>query len=136
MIFRQIESTEYIDDLFNLESNYGTPNLTKFSHLVNRETFWVVNEILKESNVGRRVSVIKRFVKITNVCKEIRNFNSMFSIISGLGHGAVSRLKGTWEKVPNKYLKVFRVRKSNLQGLSVLNFKTKFIFWRLRKCKN
>jgi len=31
----------------------------------------------------------------------------MFSIISGLGHGSVARLKGTWEKVPNKYIKVF-----------------------------
>lgn len=31
----------------------------------------------------------------------------MFAIISGLGHGAVSRLRLTWEKVPSKYQKTF-----------------------------
>lgn len=30
-IFCQIELTEYIDDLFNLKSNYGTPALSCFS---------------------------------------------------------------------------------------------------------
>jgi Rap guanine nucleotide exchange factor 2 len=32
----------------------------------------------------------------------------MFNIISGLGHGAVSRLKQTWEKLPGKYQRLFR----------------------------
>ncbi len=31
----------------------------------------------------------------------------MFAIISGLGHGAVSRLKSSWEKLPTKYQKTF-----------------------------
>ena len=30
-IFTQIESTEYVDRLFQLQSKYGTPNLTQFS---------------------------------------------------------------------------------------------------------
>ncbi|XP_023237795.1 rap guanine nucleotide exchange factor 2-like isoform X4 [Centruroides sculpturatus] len=31
----------------------------------------------------------------------------MFAILSGLGHGAVSRLRVTWEKLPTKYQKIF-----------------------------
>ena len=31
----------------------------------------------------------------------------MFAIISGLGHGCVSRLRNTWEKLPTKYAKTF-----------------------------
>ena len=31
----------------------------------------------------------------------------MFAILSGLGHGSVSRLKGTWDRVPNKHVKMF-----------------------------
>jgi Rap guanine nucleotide exchange factor 2 len=46
-------------------------------------------------------------------CKECKNFNSMFAIISGLGHGAVSRLRQSWDKLPVKYQKVF----SDLQQL-------------------
>ena len=34
--FRQIEATEYVDDLFQLKSGYGTPSLSLFCELVNR----------------------------------------------------------------------------------------------------
>lgn len=32
-IFRQIEATEYVDDLFQLDSRYGTPMLSKFAEV-------------------------------------------------------------------------------------------------------
>lgn len=37
----------------------------------------------------------------------------MFAIVSGLGHGAVSRLRASWEKLPSKYQRLF----SDLQEL-------------------
>ena len=46
-------------------------------------------------------------------CKECKNFNSMFAIVSGLGHGSVSRLRASWEKLPTKYQRLF----SDLQEL-------------------
>ncbi|KAL3284268.1 hypothetical protein HHI36_018429 [Cryptolaemus montrouzieri] len=106
-IFRQIEPTEYIDDLFELKSKYGTPMLDKFAALVNKEMFWVVTEVCSEINPVRRMKIIKQFIKVARQCKECKNFNSMFAIISGLGHGAVSRLKQCWEKLPNKYQRIF-----------------------------
>ncbi|XP_055385503.1 uncharacterized protein LOC129614698 isoform X3 [Condylostylus longicornis] len=106
-IFRQIESTEYVDDLFEIQSRYGTPMLKQFSELVNREMFWVVTEVCSEHNMVRRMKIVKQFIKIARHCKECRNFNSMFAIISGLGHAAVSRLRQTWEKLPTKYQKLF-----------------------------
>uniref|UniRef100_A0A1A9ZDR0 Rap guanine nucleotide exchange factor 2 n=1 Tax=Glossina pallidipes TaxID=7398 RepID=A0A1A9ZDR0_GLOPL len=112
-IFRQIESTEYVDDLFGLKTKYGVPMLSRFSELVNREMFWVVTEICGEHNIVRRMKIVKQFIKIARHCKECRNFNSMFAIISGLGHAAVSRLRQTWEKLPTKYQRLF----SDLQDL-------------------
>ena len=41
---RQIEQTEYVDWIFELNSRFGTENLKKFSDLVNKETLWVVSE--------------------------------------------------------------------------------------------
>ncbi|KAG5898058.1 hypothetical protein JTB14_001764 [Gonioctena quinquepunctata] len=112
-IFRQIEPTEYIDDLFELKSKYGTPMLDRFAALVNKETFWVVSEVCAEHNPVRRMKIIKQFIKVARQCKECKNFNSMFAIISGLGHGAVSRLRQSWEKLPGKYTRMF----SELQQL-------------------
>ncbi|XP_063217155.1 rap guanine nucleotide exchange factor 6-like [Bacillus rossius redtenbacheri] len=112
-IFRQIESTEYVDDLFELKSRYGTPMLSQFAELVNREMFWVVTEVCSEHNLVRRSKIIKQFIKVARQCKECKNFNSMFAILSGLGHGAVSRLRLSWEKLPTKYQKLF----SDLQDL-------------------
>ncbi|KAL1122157.1 hypothetical protein AAG570_003562 [Ranatra chinensis] len=107
-IFRQIESTEYVDDLFDIASRYGTPMLTQFAELVNREMFWVVTEVCSEHNLVRRSKIIKQFIKVARQCKECKNFNSMFAIISGLGHGAVSRLRLTWDKLPSKYQRLFQ----------------------------
>lgn len=66
-IFRQIEPTEYIDDLFELPSRYGTPMLEQFAALVNREMFWVVTEVCSEHNPVRRMKIIKQFIKVASM---------------------------------------------------------------------
>jgi Rap guanine nucleotide exchange factor 2 len=104
-LFKSIESSEYIDSLFKKNSTYGFSHLTQFVDLSNEELFWVVNEILHESNIMKRAKIIKNFIQIADVCKECKNFNSLFAILSGLDHLSVTRLKDTWDKVSNKYKK-------------------------------
>lgn len=107
IIFQQVEPTEYIYDLFHLEQGQSTEQLLSFGDLVNQEMFWVVTEVCQEHNLVRRMKIIKQFIKIARHCKECRNFNSMFAIISGLGHASVSRLRSTWDKLPSKYQRLF-----------------------------
>merc|ERR1719507_1427198 len=61
-IFRQIEATEYVEDLFEIKSRYGTPNLNTFSALVNREMMWVISEVVAELNIHKRMWVISEVV--------------------------------------------------------------------------
>jgi Rap guanine nucleotide exchange factor 2 len=106
-IFKSIESSEYIDYLFKKEtSSYGYAHLNKFSDLSNEEMFWVINEVLHESNLIKRARIIKHFIQIAHICKECKNYNSLFAILSGLDHLSVSRLKDTWDKVSAKYKKL------------------------------
>uniref|UniRef100_A0A8B9CZM7 Rap guanine nucleotide exchange factor 2 n=1 Tax=Anser brachyrhynchus TaxID=132585 RepID=A0A8B9CZM7_9AVES len=107
-LFRNIEPTEYIDDLFKLKSKTGCTNLKKFEEVINQETFWVASEILRETNQLKRMKIIKHFIKIALHCRECKNFNSMFAIISGLNLAPVARLRTTWEKLPSKYEKLFQ----------------------------
>ncbi|GCC23981.1 hypothetical protein chiPu_0002379 [Chiloscyllium punctatum] len=107
-LFRNIEPTEYIDDLFKRESKTGNIHLKQFEDIINQETFWVATEILKETVQWKRVKIIKHFIKIALHCRECKNFNSMFAIISGLNLAPVARLRSTWEKLPSKYEKLLR----------------------------
>ncbi|XP_035382866.1 rap guanine nucleotide exchange factor 6 [Electrophorus electricus] len=109
-IFRNIESTEYVDNLFKLDpgGGGGGGHLKCFEELINQETFWVASEILREANALKRMKTIKHFIKIALHCRECKNFNSMFAIISGMNLAPVARLRGTWEKLPSKYEKLFR----------------------------
>ncbi|XP_070700202.1 rap guanine nucleotide exchange factor 6-like isoform X5 [Pempheris klunzingeri] len=106
-LFRNIESTEYVDDLFKLDSSMASGNLKQFEEVINQETFWVATEILKEPNALKRMKTIKHFIKIALHCRECKNFNSMFAIISGLNLAPVARLRSSWEKLPSKYEKLF-----------------------------
>ncbi|MFH4975287.1 hypothetical protein AB6A40_001996 [Gnathostoma spinigerum] len=106
-VFSSIEPTEYVDNLFNLDSLYGWPKLSEFEALFNKEMWWVATEICREKSVQKRAKLIKKFVKIARHCRDFRNFNSMFAIMSGLEKPAVRRLHNTWERVPSKYLKMF-----------------------------
>ncbi|KAM3601323.1 uncharacterized protein V6R79_010642 [Siganus canaliculatus] len=106
-LFRNIESTEYVDDLFKLDSSIGSGNLKQFEEVINQETFWVATEILREPNALKRMKTIKHFIKIALHCRECKNFNSMFAIISGLNLAPVARLRSSWEKLPSKYEKLF-----------------------------
>ncbi|XP_069487457.1 rap guanine nucleotide exchange factor 2 isoform X12 [Ambystoma mexicanum] len=107
-LFRNIEPTEYIDELFKLKSKNSCTNLKDFEEVINQETFWVASEILKETNQLKRMKIIKHFIKIALHCRECKNFNSMFAIISGLNLAPVARLRATWEKLPSKYEKLFQ----------------------------
>lgn len=78
-IFRNIESTEYVDNLFKLKTSSG--HIKQFEELINQETFWVATEILHGANALKRMKTIKHFIKIALQCRECKNFNSMFAII-------------------------------------------------------
>ncbi|XP_077465136.1 rap guanine nucleotide exchange factor 2 isoform X9 [Stigmatopora argus] len=113
-LFCAIEPTEYIDDLFKLRPRTGAAtSLKRFEEAINHETFWVASEVTREPNQLKRMKTVKHFIKIALHCRECKNFNSMFAIISGLNLAPVSRLRGTWEKLPSKYEKLF----SDLQDL-------------------
>ncbi|XP_060935036.1 rap guanine nucleotide exchange factor 2 isoform X2 [Limanda limanda] len=106
-LFCAIEPTEYIDDLFKRRSKTGSFSLKRFEENLNHETFWVATEVTQEPNQLKRMKNVKHFIKIALHCRECKNFNSMFAIISGLNLAPVSRLRGTWEKLPSKYEKLF-----------------------------
>lgn len=65
----------------------------------NQLTNWVAQMILTQSDVKRRVVVIKHFVTIADKCRSLNNFSCLTSIISALGSAPIHRLSRTWSQV-------------------------------------
>ncbi|KXJ21462.1 Rap guanine nucleotide exchange factor 2 [Exaiptasia diaphana] len=105
-LLRKVDSREYIYEVWEFPQELWS-NLNKFQEVVNRETFWVVTEICSEPSVVKRMKLIKHFIKIAKYCKDCKNFNSAFAIISGLSNMSVRRLKSTWDKLPTRYNKMY-----------------------------
>ena len=72
--FGVLEPTEYVDYLFNIKSNFGIPNLTRFGDLSNKEMMWVITEIVSEPNVKNRAKIIKDFIKVRLSLKMLEDF--------------------------------------------------------------
>ncbi|KHJ78231.1 RasGEF domain protein [Oesophagostomum dentatum] len=73
-VFASIEPTEYIDNLFQLESRYGSPRLEEFERIFNREMWWVATEVCSERNVQKRAKLIKKFIKIAKTLPRTPKF--------------------------------------------------------------
>ncbi|MBN3287143.1 RPGF4 factor, partial [Polyodon spathula] len=98
-----------------------TANLDLFLRRFNELQLWVVTEIALCSQLGKRVQLLKKFIKIAAHCREYKNLNAFFAIIMGLSNVAVSRLTQTWEKLPSKFKKFYSEFESLMASPLFLN---------------
>ncbi|XP_031759511.1 rap guanine nucleotide exchange factor 5 isoform X4 [Xenopus tropicalis] len=114
-LFNSIHEQELIYFTFSRQGKgENTLNLSLLLQRCNEVQLWVATEILLCNQPGKRVQLLKKFIKIAAHCKAQRNLNSFFAIIMGLNTASVSRLSQTWEKIPGKFKKLF----SELESLT------------------
>ncbi|XP_044243002.3 rap guanine nucleotide exchange factor 5 isoform X1 [Ursus arctos] len=114
-LFNSIHEQELIYFTFSRQgSGEHTANLSLLLQRCNEIQLWVATEILLCAQLGKRVQLVKKFIKIAAHCKAQRNLNSFFAIVMGLNTASVSRLSQTWEKIPGKFKKLF----SELESLT------------------
>ncbi|XHG04390.1 hypothetical protein AWENTII_007660 [Aspergillus wentii] len=68
----------------------------------NQLTNWVAEMILAQSDVKKRVVVIKQFVNVADKCRALNNYSTLTSIISALGTAPIHRLGRTWAQVSGR----------------------------------
>lgn len=72
----------------------------------NQLTNWVAEMILTQSDVRKRVVVIKHFVSVADKCRSLNNFSTLTSIISALGTAPIHRLQRTWAQVNTRTMSI------------------------------
>ncbi|NXD68868.1 RPGF3 factor, partial [Eolophus roseicapillus] len=87
----------------------STANLERVMRRFNELQYWVATELCLCAEAGRRARLLRKFIKLAAHLKEQKNLNSFFAVMFGVGNTAVSRLAGTWERLPHKIRKLHSV---------------------------
>ncbi|KAK4039206.1 ras guanine nucleotide exchange factor domain-containing protein [Parachaetomium inaequale] len=105
-LYGKIKSTECLNKTWQKKVGEGepepAPNVKALILHSNQMTNWVAEMILSQTDVRKRVVVIKHFVAVADKCRVLNNFSTLTSIISALGTAPIARLKRTWDQVPQR----------------------------------
>ncbi|KAK2072333.1 hypothetical protein P8C59_006692 [Phyllachora maydis] len=103
-LYAKIKPTECLNKTWQKKVAEGepepAPNVKAFILHSNQMTNWVAEMILAQTDVRKRVVVIKHFIAVADKCRALNNFSCLTSIISAFATAPISRLKRTWDQVP------------------------------------
>ncbi|KAH3766200.1 Ras guanine nucleotide exchange factor [Pelomyxa schiedti] len=86
---------------------------------------WVSTEVVLTPNLKQRVCVVRRFIQTAQQCRVLNNWNSLYAVCLGLASFAVSRLKKTWQGVPNAEKQFLDDTLSDLMQANMQNYRKK-----------
>ncbi|VDO84393.1 unnamed protein product [Haemonchus placei] len=81
-------------------------NLDLLMRRFNEVQYWATTEVLL-ALPQKRVTTLRKFIKIAMYAKENRDLMTLFAITLGLSNIAVSRLSHVWERLPTKLRRQF-----------------------------
>ncbi|VDP24664.1 unnamed protein product [Schistosoma margrebowiei] len=70
---------------------------------------WTITQIVTTCNLTKRANIIKKLIKLANclISSPLYDLYSSFAIILGLQNSSITRLTHTWERVPNRWRRLF-----------------------------
>lgn len=97
-LYNKIKPTECLDKSWSKpDAAEGAENIKAMILHSNQITAWVAEAILYQTDLKKRVSLIKHFVFIAEKCRTLSNFSTLTAIISGLNSAPIHRLRRTWD---------------------------------------
>eukprot|EP01103_Thecamoeba_quadrilineata_P013977 TRINITY_DN4029_c0_g1_i2.p1 TRINITY_DN4029_c0_g1~~TRINITY_DN4029_c0_g1_i2.p1 ORF type:complete len:920 (-),score=181.35 TRINITY_DN4029_c0_g1_i2:173-2932(-) len=107
--FQAIQPNECLNQAWNkTKKDVLAPNITNMIRRTNIVPFWVGTEIVHCNNLKSRKNLVQFFISIADKCRQLKNYNAVMEIVSGLQISPVHRLKRTWEIVSKRHMTIFR----------------------------
>jgi hypothetical protein len=75
--------------------------------LSNHVSHWVSMELLNCESHQERERMLQLWIKVANVCRELRNYMTLFEIMTGLSHNSVYRLGELFNALPRGLVTVY-----------------------------
>lgn len=101
-VYCEIQPDELLSLAWTKRNSTKASNVRRVSRLNTDLAYVVGDTILSLTEVKKRASIIKHWVKVASNCLEVRNFESLMAIIASLDCSMVQRLKRTWEVMNKK----------------------------------
>ncbi|KAF5641522.1 Ras guanine-nucleotide exchange protein [Fusarium sp. NRRL 25303] len=98
-LFCSIKPTELVGSGWMSTTVDSAPNVRAMIHFTNRLSYVVIETILQCRTKTRRVQIIEHWIKIAQECSNLRNYDGLVALLSGLGHSSIARLHQTWNSV-------------------------------------
>uniref|UniRef100_H2RNY6 Rap guanine nucleotide exchange factor like 1 n=1 Tax=Takifugu rubripes TaxID=31033 RepID=H2RNY6_TAKRU len=108
-LFSCVHEVEFMCYVFHGEQARWRPlNLELVLQRCSEVQHWVATEILQCQSLPKRIQLLRKFIKISALCKQQQDLLSFLAVVLGLDNPAVNRLRLTWEGLPGKFKKQFQ----------------------------
>ncbi|KAF8931754.1 hypothetical protein BGZ47_011701 [Haplosporangium gracile] len=87
--------------------NKDKPTCSRMIQVSNKITEWLIETVVDEQDVKRRVTIVKHWIEVGEECLKMNNFDTLMAITNGIESTPVSRLYNTWEGINKAYLDRF-----------------------------
>eukprot|EP01090_Pellita_catalonica_P004261 TRINITY_DN1408_c0_g1_i2.p1 TRINITY_DN1408_c0_g1~~TRINITY_DN1408_c0_g1_i2.p1 ORF type:complete len:517 (-),score=69.34 TRINITY_DN1408_c0_g1_i2:17-1567(-) len=106
-LFSKVSPDEFFDcNWTRAETNQQrSPNILLLTDRFNNISLWLQNVILRVKTSRKRAHMVCYFIATAVELKKLHNYASMMALTTSLGGVAVSRLKKTWQLVPESMVK-------------------------------
>lgn len=98
-LFCSIKPTELVGSGWMSTTVDSAPNVRAMIHFTNRLAYVVIETILQCRTKTRRGHMIEHWIKIAQECSNLRNYDGLVALLSGLAHSSIARLHQTWNSV-------------------------------------
>ncbi|KAF9908440.1 hypothetical protein EC991_009793 [Linnemannia zychae] len=79
-----------------------------FTRRANMLSYWVAHEIVSTAGSKTRKQLIKKFIEVAKICRNLNNLHTSMFIISALTSKPVRRLSSTWKLVSSRDMETLK----------------------------
>jgi len=103
-MFKAIREREFLNlNWKKADHKRNARHIVKMVERFNKVSYWVATRIVRETDLKKRTSLLKRFIILADKSAELNNFNTLMEVLAGLNLYPIQRLKQTWGALSDKY---------------------------------
>eukprot|EP00484_Ammonia_sp_Unknown_P005090 CAMPEP_0197074410 /NCGR_PEP_ID=MMETSP1384-20130603/211094_1 /TAXON_ID=29189 /ORGANISM="Ammonia sp." /LENGTH=763 /DNA_ID=CAMNT_0042513251 /DNA_START=2403 /DNA_END=4694 /DNA_ORIENTATION=- len=111
-VFQSISGRECLGQKWKKSDTNDAPHISEMIRQFNELTNFVTLQILWEESVKSRAKELQYMIQMAQRFRKLQNYNGLMAVFGALNAAPIHRLKFAWQRVSERYKKVFESIKS------------------------